>query len=93
MAEAHLQVGTAELQQRVQYRNMSVEQLIDEHELPSQFDLVCCSEVVEHVQPTVLSLCLSLHGGSTSRSESDPVVILPLTVRSLLSRNHVCVGD
>jgi len=62
MAEAHLQVGTAELQQRVQYRNMSVEELIDEHEEPPQFDLVCCSEVIEHVhdQRTFVHKCAEL---------------------------------
>ena len=60
MATNHLEmqkVSDPQLLKTVEYRNTTVEDLIGQEEL---FDLVCCSEVIEHVhdQPTFLKNCL-----------------------------------
>jgi 2-polyprenyl-6-hydroxyphenyl methylase / 3-demethylubiquinone-9 3-methyltransferase len=62
MATNHLElqkISDPELLKTVEYRNTTVEDLIGKEEL---FDLVCCSEVIEHVhdQPTFLKNCLSM---------------------------------
>ena len=53
LAEEHLALDS-ELQKRVNYRNVSVEHVIAEMEASEDpdahlYDLVCCSEVIEHV--------------------------------------------
>ena len=51
LAQAHLETQSEDMQRRVQYKNVSVEDLLDNNEhLDNQFDLVCCSEVIEHVE-------------------------------------------
>jgi ubiquinone biosynthesis O-methyltransferase len=54
LAEAHLSLD-AELSKSVNYRNVSIEHLISEMEASADpdaelYDLVCCSEVIEHVE-------------------------------------------
>ena len=52
LAEAHLNQDKDGLIERVKYRNDTVEQLISETDLSDSdqlYDLVCCSEVIEHV--------------------------------------------
>ena len=52
LAEAHLKKDQDGLIERVSYRNDTVEQLISETDLSNSdqlYDLVCCSEVIEHV--------------------------------------------
>ena len=53
LAEAHVNLDS-ELAERVQYKNVSIEHVIGEmeaHQEPDSqlYDLVCCSEVIEHV--------------------------------------------
>jgi len=48
LAQAHLDLDITGLPKRVTYRNTTLEQL--NGETPEQkFDLICCSEVIEHV--------------------------------------------
>ena len=50
LAQAHLDLQDKDLQDRITYKNIKVEDLIDNNEdIDNQFDLVCCSEVIEHV--------------------------------------------
>lgn len=65
LAEEHLASASPELQPRLHYKNTTLEAL-DEDEL---FDLVCCSEVVEHVdnQAEFLRRCLNLVKPDTGR--------------------------
>lgn len=65
MAEAHLKQDTDGLIERVSYRNDTVEQLISETDLSNSdelYDLVCCSEVIEHVndQRGFLHKCIKM---------------------------------
>ena len=58
LAQAHL--DTTDLTEKVEYRNISLEELISED--THKFDLVCCSEVIEHVdhQKQFLQDCAKL---------------------------------
>ena len=52
LADAHLKLDKDDLQDRVNYQNVTVEHLIEQNEHseePKLYDLVCCSEVIEHV--------------------------------------------
>ena len=52
LAEAHLALDTEGLKDRVNYRNETIEQVVSETNLDNPdelYDLVCCSEVIEHV--------------------------------------------
>ena len=65
LAEAHLKKDQDGLIERVSYRNDTVEQLISETDLSNSdqlYDLVCCSEVIEHVndQRGFLHKCLKM---------------------------------
>ena len=68
LAEEHLATASSELKPRLQYRNTSLEALESEGS-GQQYDLVCCSEVVEHVdnQAEFLSKCLKLVKPETGR--------------------------
>jgi len=52
LAEAHLALDKDGLPDRVGYQNVTIEHLIEEADLNDHsqlYDLVCCSEVIEHV--------------------------------------------
>ena len=52
LAEAHLKQDEEGLIERLQYKNTSIESLIEETDMNDEnnlYDLVCCSEVIEHV--------------------------------------------
>lgn len=67
LADAHLALD-AELSQKVNYRNVSIEHVISEMEQSGKpeedclYDLVCCSEVIEHVndQQGFLHKCIRM---------------------------------
>lgn len=62
LAEAHLdQLKDEELAARVKYNNTTMEQFLEDHP-ETKFDLVCCSEVIEHVhnQEKFLQDCIRL---------------------------------
>ena len=53
LAEAHLNIDKDGLQDRVNYKNTTIEKIIEEtntQESSELYDMVCCSEVIEHVE-------------------------------------------
>lgn len=65
LAEAHLALDTVGLKDRVSYRNVTVEEVIGEtnpENMDELYDLVCCSEVIEHVneQREFLHNCIKM---------------------------------
>ena len=61
LAQAHLDTQD-EIKGKVEYRNISVEELLEQTPSDNKYDLVCCSEVVEHVnnQKEFLQTCSQL---------------------------------
>lgn len=52
LADAHLKLDQDGLKERVNYQNVTIEHLIEQKDLSQEdqlYDLVCCSEVIEHV--------------------------------------------
>lgn len=66
LAEEHLAQASSELAARLRYRNTSLEEVAEEGK---EYDLVCCSEVVEHVdaQAEFMRKCLKLVKPETGR--------------------------
>ena len=65
LAEAHLGIDEDGLAERLQYKNVTIESIIEETDITDSeqlYDLVCCSEVIEHVndQRSFIHKCIKM---------------------------------